>query len=202
MTLHAIWIAVIAVVISIGVAFKVKAIQAGVEWCWKRLWNQSEVTVEIREVCEDKILASLQVDGYTVDTYVFLRVWVVNKKEVPTVPKDWTLTVASGKRKLKAEQVPNISKWHQHSKVEKKQQGFTFVEDIRKELDAFGNQPLQRGIPVEGWLCFLVRGTHDGLLKGATIRLALMDSLGRNHRTEGIESWGCKGNMVNPEKLW
>ena len=83
MTLHSIGLSILGVLILTFAAIKAKAIQAGVEWCWKKLGNWSQVTVEIREVCEDKILASIQVDRYTVDLFVFLRVWVVNKKEVP-----------------------------------------------------------------------------------------------------------------------
>jgi hypothetical protein len=100
---------------------------------------------------------------------------------VPTVPKEWKLTVVKDTQELKAERVPDFSKWHQHSKIGKQQQRFTFIEDVREQLDAFGNQPLQHGIPVEGWLCFLVRGTNDSLLQGATLRLTLIDSFGRKH---------------------
>jgi len=201
-TLQVIWLYIFGLLILVLAAIKAKAIQAGVEWCWKRLWNWSQVTVEIRDVCEDKILTSLQVDRFTVDLYIFLRVWVVNKKEVPTVPKEWKLTVVKDRQKLKAERVPDFSEWHQHSKIEKQQQGFTFIEDVREQLDAFGNQPLQHGIPVEGWLCFLVRGTNDSLLQGATLRLTLIDSFGRKHSQKKKEPWHCKGNMVNPERLW
>ncbi len=202
--LHLIWLYIIALAIAVGLAVKAKAIQASVEWCWKKLWNWSQVTVEIRDVCEDKLLASLEPDfsGYKVDLYIFLRVWVVNKKEVPTVPKEWTLTVVAGKQKLKAERVLDISKWHQHSKLEKQQHGFAVIEDIRENLTAFGNQPLQHGIPAEGWLCFLVRGTNDSLLQGATLRLTLIDSFDRKRSLKKKEPWHCKGDMVKPEKRW
>lgn len=202
MTPHSTLGAVIGLAIAVGLAFKAKAIQAGVEWCWKKLWNWSQVTVEIREVCEDMLLASLEAEKYTVHLYIFLRVWVVNKKEVPTVPKEWTLAVVSGKQKLKAEPVPDFSKWHQHSKIATQRQGFHFVEDIREPARDFGKQPLQQGIPAEGWVCFVVRDTDDSLLQGATLRLTLIDSLGRKHPVKKTEPWHCKGNMVNPEQLW
>ncbi|HXM97179.1 MAG TPA: hypothetical protein VN982_01755 [Candidatus Dormibacteraeota bacterium] len=202
--LHKVVVYAIPLALLVWGLIKAKAIKAGVDWCWNKLWNWAQITIEIREVCEDKILASLEPDfsRYKVDLYVFLRVWVVNKREVPTVPKEWTLTVVAGKQKLKAERVLDISKWHQHSKLEKQQQGFTFIEDIRENLTAFGNQPLQHGIPAEGWLCFLVRGTNDNLLQGATLRLTLIDSFGHKHHLKRKEPWNCKGNMVNPERLW
>ena len=195
---------VLGLLLVFWAGIKAKAIQAGVEWCWKKLWNGSQVTIEIHGVCEDKILASLTPDfsGYTVDLYIFLRVWVVNKKEAPTVPKEWTLTVVAGNQKLKAEHVPDISKWQQHSKLEKQHLGFTMIEDIRENLTALGSQPLQHGIPVEGWLCFVVRGTNDNLLQGATLRLTLTDSFGRKHTLKKKEPWHCKGSMVNPDKLY
>ena len=202
MTLHSIWLSIVVLLILVLAAFKAKTIQAGVEWCWNKLTNWSWLTVEIREVCEDKILASLQIDKFTVDLYIFLHVWVVNKKEVPTVPKEWALTVMAGKQKLQTEREPDISKWHQHSKVEKQRQDFTFIEDIRENLHAFGNQPLHHGIPAEGWLCFVVRDVKDSLLQGAILRLTLIDSFGRKHIHKKKEPWPCKGNMVNPERLW
>jgi hypothetical protein len=79
-TLQVIWLYIFGLLILVLAAIKAKAIQAGIEWYWKKLWNWSQLTVEIRDVCEDKILASLQVDRFTVDLYIFLRVWVVNKK--------------------------------------------------------------------------------------------------------------------------
>jgi hypothetical protein len=201
-TLHAIWLYAIALVLAGWAAVKAKAIKAAVEWCWNKLWNWSQVTPEIHEVCEDKLLSSLDATGYTVDLYIFLRVWVVNKKEVPTVPKEWTLTVVAGKQKLKAERVSDISMWHQHSKVEKQQHGMKFIEDVRDNLTAFGPQPLQHGIPNEGWICFLVRGTRDSLLEGATLRLTLVDSFEHKHTVKKKEPWNCKGGMVNPERVW
>jgi hypothetical protein len=202
-TLHTISVYIIAGALLIWAAIKAKTIQAAVEWCWNKLRNRSQLTIETREVCEDKHLASLDAtSGYTVDLYIFLRVWVVNKKEVPTVPKEWMLTVAAGKQKLKAERVPDISRWHQHSKVEKQQHGMKFVEDIREPLTALGTQPLQHGIPNEGWICFLLRGTQDNLLEGAMLRLTLVDSFGRKHPLKKKEPWNCKGNMVNPERIW
>ena len=164
----------------------------------------SKLTLEIHEVCEDKTLASITPDlsGYTVDLYIFLRVWIVNKENVPTVPKEWTLKVVAGKQKLQADRVPDISNWHQHSKVQGQHQGFAVIEDIRENLTALGSQPLQHGIPAEGWLCFVVRGTNDSLLQGATLRLTLTDSFGRKQHVKRKEPWHCKGNMVNPKMLF
>jgi hypothetical protein len=201
-TLHAIWLYIISLALLVWAAVKAKAVKAAVEWCWNKLWNWSRATIEIREVCEDKLMASIDADGYTVDLYIFLRVWVVNKKEVPTVPKEWTLTVVAGKQKLTAEAVSDISRWHQHSKVEKQQHGHKFIEDVRDNLTALGTRPLQHGIPNEGWICFLVRGTRDNLLEGAILRLTLVDSFGRKHPLKKTEPWNCKGSMVNPERVW
>jgi hypothetical protein len=164
--------------------------------------KRPHLTVELHEICEDKIVASLDASGYTVDLYIFLRVWVVNTKEVPTVPKEWILTVAANSHKLHAERVPDISKWHQHSKLKKQQHGLTLIEDIRDNLSPLSGEPLQHGIPSEGWICFVVHGTKDTLLQGAALHLTLVDSFGRKHLLKSSGPWKCKGSMVNPEMLY
>ncbi len=204
MTLHAIWPYIIPLALLIWGAIKAKAIKEAIDWCWNRIRYGKPLTVELREVGDDKHLVSIstQLDRYTVNFYIFLRVWVVNTNAVPTVPKEWVLNITKGKDKLKAEPVPDFSKWHQHTKVEKEQQGFKFIEDIREKLPALSNQPLQQGIPSEGWICFLVRDTEDSLLNGSTLHLTLIDSFGRKHPLKANEPWNIKGSMVNPEKLW
>ena len=79
--------------------------------------------------------------------------------------------------------------------------GLTVVEDVREDLAAFGNPPLQHGIPSEGWLCFVVRGTKDTLLQGAALHLTLMDSFNGKHKLKTKGLWNCKGSMVNPQML-
>jgi len=163
-----------------------------------------KLTIEIREVCADQILDSLTPDfsDYTVDFYVFLHLWVVNKKEVPTAVKEWNLKVVVDGQSLQAERVTDISKWHQHSKVKVEQHGFTVIKDIRDNLNDFGNQPLQHGIPAEGWICFVLPGTKGTLLQSATLHLTLIDSFGRKHSLKSLGPWNCKGSMVNPEMLY
>jgi hypothetical protein len=79
--------------------------------------------------------------------------------------------------------------------------GVTFVEVVREELHAFGDQHFQRGIPNQSWICFVVRGTSDSLLQGATLHLTLTDSFGKKYLIKSNGPWKCKGSMVNPEML-
>lgn len=164
--------------------------------------KRPHLTVEIHEVCDDKILASIDASGYTVDLYIFLRVWVVNTNEITTVPKEWSLTIAADGRDWQADHIPRIARWHQHSKIRRQQHGVTFVEDVREDLHAFGDQPFQRGISSEGWICFVVHGTNDTLLQGATLHLTLIDSFGKKNLLKSNGPWKCKGSMVNPEMLY
>jgi len=200
------WGYVATAVIALIAFIKKEAISAATSALSKEvhqyLPHWSKLTIEIREVCDDKILASIDASGYTVDLYVFLRVWAVNQKEVPTTVKEWTLTVVAENQKLQAERVADISRWHQHSKVKRQQHGFTVVEDVREDLNAFGNQPLQQGIPSEGWICFVLRGVEDSLLQGSTLRLTSIDSFGRKHVLKSKGPWNCKGSMVNREMLY
>ena len=178
------------------------------EWVFKTadlvrqyLPHRPKLTIEIREVCADQILASLKPDwsDYAIDLYVFLHLWVVNKKEVPTAVKEWNLAVEAGGQTLKAERVGDISNWHQHSKVKEEQHGITVMRDIRENLHDFGAGPLQHGIPTEGWVCFMVRETKESLLQDATLSLTLIDSFGHKHSLKSQGPWPCKGGMVNPQ---
>lgn len=162
--------------------------------------KRPKLRVEVRQLCEDKILASLDQDwGYSVDLYLFFHVWVVNLKEVPTAIKEWKLTLLADGKTIQAEHVSDISKWQQHTKLQEQQHGVKVIRDIHEKLDAIGDEVLQLGIPVHGWLCFLAQNTKDSLLRDATVELVLVDSFGHNHRYVSRGPWACKGNIVNPE---
>jgi hypothetical protein len=168
----------------------------------ERFWpKRPNLTVEIRQVCFDKILASLEVDWseYGIDLYVFLYVWAVNTEEVPTTIKEWKLSVLADKQKTEAERVEDISKWHQHSKANAVQHGFRVVQDIREPVTLFALQPLRHGIPSEGWVCFIIRKTKESLMENATVQLTATDSFGREHSVSSRAPWTCKGDMVNPQ---
>jgi hypothetical protein len=128
-----------------------------------RFWpKRPKLTIEIRQVCFDKILASLEADwsDYRVDLYLFLYVWAVNTEEVPTAIKEWNLTVLANNRPILAELVEDISRWHQHIKVYAMQQSFRVVKDIRETLNSFPARPFQHGIPSDGWVCFMGEGVN------------------------------------------
>jgi hypothetical protein len=110
--------------------------------------KRPKLAMEIRQVCFDRVLASLTPDfsDYTFDLYLFLEVWVVNRKETPTTIKDWKLTVFGNGQKVKTEHLPDFSKWHQHIKVKEKLHGLHVIRDIRNGLDPFPATPLQHGI--------------------------------------------------------
>ncbi len=169
-----------------------------------RLWpRHPHLTIEIRQVCFDKILASLEADwsDYQIDLYLFLYVWAVNTEPVPTTIKEWKLSVLADDQNIEGERVEDISKWHQHSKANAVQHGFGSYETLGTPATPFPLQPLQQGIPSEGWVCFLIRKTKESLMKTATVTLRATDSFGRKHSVSSRAPWPCKGDMVNPQTL-
>jgi hypothetical protein len=166
--------------------------------------KRPRLEAEIRQVCFDKILASLDVGwgDYTIDLYIFLRVWVVNQREIPTTVKQWKLTVVGEGKSTDAELIEDISRWHQHMKVREQLHGMDIIRDIRDRLVEFPAQPLQHGIPVEGWICFLVRNTRESLIEKGYITLTVVDSFGHKYRVTSKGPWPCKGDIVNPQMLY
>jgi hypothetical protein len=173
------------------------------DWSLSLRPKRPRLQFEIRQVCFDKILASVEADwsDYTIDLYLFIRVWVVNRKETQTTIKQWSLAII-GDQKAGSEHVEDISRWHQHTKVQEQQHGMTVVRDIRKELDALPNEALRHGIPVEGWICFLIRQTREAVIKKGYIILTVTDSFGHKYRVTSKGPWPCKGDMVNPKMLY
>jgi hypothetical protein len=80
--------------------------------------QRPKLTLEIRQVCFDKKLESLEADlsDDKIDLYIFLHVWAVNIKGVPTTAREWKLSVIADDQKIEGERVEDISKWQQHSK--------------------------------------------------------------------------------------
>lgn len=163
--------------------------------------KRPRLTLEIRQVCFDKNLASLEADfsDYKIDLYIFLHVWAVNTKEVPTTVKEWKLSVLADDGKAEGERVEDISKWQQHSKEQNVVHGFPVVRDIRQQVVPFPPDPLEHGIPFEGWVCFLIRKTKESLMNTASLTLTATDSFGRKHSLRSHAPWTCEGDIVNPE---
>jgi hypothetical protein len=165
-----------------------------------------KLKAEIREVCFDDFLDSLTADlaDFTVERYIFVYVWVVNTENVATAVKDWKLTYLKGDKTLTASEVRDFSKWHQH--VEWKERGSGFIthsiKEARNSLTPFPSQPLQRGIPSEGWVCFKATGVSGMGRDDGSIQLCIVDSFGQDYRIESPAPFACKGNMVNPEHPW
>jgi hypothetical protein len=166
--------------------------------------KRPRLTMEIRQVCFDRILSSLTPDfsDYTFDLYLFLEVWAANQKEVPTTIKDWKLTVFGDGQKFPTEQLPDISAWHQHIKLKEEQHGFHVIRDVRNRLDKFPALPLQQGIASQGWVCFIAREMREALLKNVALELLIVDSFGRTHSVMSKGPWPCKGDVVNPQMPW
>jgi hypothetical protein len=166
--------------------------------------KRPRLTVEIRQVCFDTVLASLDADfkDYTIDLYWFVLAWVANTKEVTTTVKEWKLAVFGGGQEIDAERIFDFSRWHQHIKVKEERQGHYLIRDVRANLDAFPAQPLQHGIGTEGWVCFLTRAVTEQLFTNATVKLTIVDSFGKEHVARSRGPWPCKGDMVNPDMPW
>jgi hypothetical protein len=133
---------------------------------------------------------------------MFFQVWVVNKNETPTTVKTWSLAVEMDGNKTQAEYVPDISKWHHLTKVHETHQGLSVVRDVREKLIPFSTQPLHHGIPLEGWVCFLVRGVKESSIQAATVYLTLVDSFGKSHRVKRSGPWPSESQAVNPDMPW
>jgi hypothetical protein len=165
-----------------------------------------KLSVEIREVCFDDFLGSLSEDlaDFTVERYIFVYVWVVNTENVATAVKDWKLTYLKGEKSLTASEVRDFSKWHQHVKWKEGGSGFIThaIKESRKGLTPFPSQPLQHGIPLEGWVCFKASGISGRSTDDGSIQLCIADSFGQDYRVESPAPFACKGNMVNPEHPW
>lgn len=169
-----------------------------------RLWpRRPRLRIEIRQVCFDTILESLEADwsDYRVDLYLFLYLWAVNTEEVPTTVKEWRLMVLANSQTIRAEPAEDFSDCHQHIKVHAKQQGFDVVKDIRKPLNPFPKQPLQQGIPLEGWVCFIVRATKQSLMHNASLTLMGIDSFDGQHSVKSRAPWPCRGDIISPKLL-
>lgn len=167
--------------------------------------KRPHLSIEIRQVCFDVVLESLTADlsDYTFELYLFLDVWAVNTKEVPTTIKEWKLTLSGAGKTLQASHLTDISKWHQHIKFREKEHSLGFlrevIRDIRNNLDSFPAEPLHHGIAAEGWVCFLAHEVNEALKKDASIELSVVDSFGKTHRLKSHGPRPCKGDMVNPD---
>jgi hypothetical protein len=167
--------------------------------------KRPHLTVEIRQVCFDDVLESVTEDwsGYTIELYLFLDLWVVNTKEVPTTIKDWKLTLHGDGKSSQASYVEDISKWRQHIKLKKKETSLGFeryvIQDIHNNLTQFPAQPLTHGIPSEAWVCFVASGVTEAVKKDASVELFVVDSFDKTHKFESHGPWPCKGNMYNPD---
>lgn len=167
--------------------------------------KRPELRIEIRQVCLDRVLASLTPDwsDYTFDLYFFLYVWIVNQQDVTTTVKEWKLTVEGDKgQTAQADQVPDISQWHQHFRVREVRHGLPMIADTYSSLAGFPTQALQRGIAAEGWVCFIAHGVRESLLNNASIELIVVDSFDRRHAAKSKGPWPCKGDVVNTEMAW
>jgi hypothetical protein len=170
---------------------------------WRR---RAKLKVEIREVCFDDVLQSVANDwsDFTVERYIFVRVWAVNLKNVPTTVKEWKLTYSKDKKVFAASEVSDFSKWRQHVKWKVQGTGFVtgVIQEAHNTLTQFPLQPLQHGVPSEGWVCFKATGVSGMGSNSSTIKLEMENSLGQKYRVNSPAPSGCKGTMTNPDLPW
>jgi hypothetical protein len=196
---------IIGAAIAVYAIIKATAIKSVLSWLWRKfLPDRPKITIEIREVSLDQKLASLDADfaGFTIDAYLFFDVWVVNKNTTPTTAKLWKLKVVIDGRKSEAEFVGDISKWHHLRKKTEYEHGHTVVRDVRTKMTPFGIDPLQQGLPVNGWVCFLIRGVRPASIQAATVELIMVDSFDRTHRAQAKGPWPSENQTVNPDMPW
>jgi hypothetical protein len=158
--------------------------------------------IDFGEVCfKREVVASSNAESSDClfNVYVFLYVWAVNKVRFPTAIEKWKFSVAMGKENIEGEPVEDISTWHQHWKLGRAPAVSEEVKDIRNPVPEFPVRPLTHGIPCEGWVCFVIRGTKESWIENGTIRLTATDSFQHEHHLSRQGPWNCKGAMVNNE---
>jgi hypothetical protein len=162
-----------------------------------------QLNVEVCEVCFEDVLDSLREDwaDFTLERYIFVHIWIVNRENVATAVKEWALTYSMGGKLLAASKVSDFSKWRQH--VPWEERGTGFVSGVLKEthnpLIPFPTNVLQQGIPLQGWVCFKATGVSGMSSDGGSIELCILDSFGQTYRIESPAPFACKGKMFNPE---
>ena len=166
-----------------------------------------QLHIEVREVCFDDVLDSVNEDwaDFSVERYIFVRVWAVNLESVATVVKEWKLTYTTNKKVIVGCEVTDFSKWHQHVKWKERSGAapvMHVIKETRNALIPFPSKVLQQGIPSEGWVCFKVTGVTGTGGDESTIEVCLVDSFGWKTIVGSATPLKCKGTMTNPDLPW
>lgn len=175
------------------------------DWLVALLPSRPRLNLEIREVCLDGRLASVDAEwaGYAVDMYIFFRLWVVNEKAVPTTAKAWTLTAKSKNAHFPAaEWVPDINGWRYVTKTTVTRHGSTTIQNASAPVTPFPlGVPLQHGIPLEGWVAFVLKRVRDTDVENSVLHLTLVDSFGKHHRAvvHASSRSGPDSTVVHPD---
>ncbi|HTV56052.1 MAG TPA: hypothetical protein VMI06_14205 [Terriglobia bacterium] len=160
--------------------------------------KHTRLDIDFGEVCfKREVVASLDAESRDClfNVYVFLYVWAVNRMRFPTAIEKWKFSVAMGIENIDGEPVEDISTWRQHSKMGTAPDGSEEAKDIRKPVREFPARPLPHGIPSEGWVCFVIRGTKESWIENGTIQLTATDSSQHEHHSSRLGPWNCKGAM-------
>lgn len=167
-----------------------------------RSLRRARLQIEIRQLCQNQTLDSITADlsDFTVDIYVFLYVWAVNKSSVKVTAKSWNLEFVGKGERVTGKHVPRITPFYQHVKWNEEQHGMRVEKSERRTLVAFRDAPLEPGVPLEGWICFNISGAKHTFVDKAEVKLTLIDSLGKRHRVKQHGPWRCDGDIVNPDK--
>lgn len=160
----------------------------------------AQLDIDFGQVCfkREFVLLPGESSDCRFDVYAFLYVWAVNKQAVPTAIKQWKFSVSMGRENMEAEHVEDISGWQQRWKLQPGavDADFKGVKDISKPPTAFPTQELARGVPAEGWVCFVIRGTKESWIENGTIQLTATDSFGHEHTVSRQGPWNCNGAIV------
>jgi hypothetical protein len=159
-----------------------------------------KLNIDFGQVCFKRDIITL--DGESsdcrFDVYVFLYVWAVNTKAVPTAISRWKFSVAMGRENIEGEHVEDVSAWQQRSKVQPPSVDADSkgANNVKKAVTPFPVHELTRGVPTEGWVCFVIRGTKASWIENGTIQLTATDSFGHEHTISRLGPWNCSGAMV------
>jgi len=165
-----------------------------------------KLTIEIRQVCfggtEDFVGKDLS--DFRVERYIFVYVWMVNTESVATSVKQLSLSYSNAGETVDAVPVSDLSKWLQNVKWQESASGFqTHVrKEARNVLTPLPSQPLQQGVPSEGWVCFKASGVIGLGGDDGRIELCVEDSFSKEYLVESSAPFACEGAMVDHLDVW
>jgi hypothetical protein len=150
---------------------------AGVTKILEWLFSGPKIIGEI----EQTVFATVSENGSVIGAHIMLQVYLVNKRIRPTTVRGWRLTVEI-ESKHYATEIWSIPENFVLSDKDGKPYPIDFAKS--RLYDIAGMNLLEYGKGIRGWLRFVIRDASvsgPDLKSGATLKLVVIDALGRTH---------------------